>query len=356
MDETGDQHSINQRRQDGLVIVTVVFTSLSILAVSTRTFLRAFMLRKFGPDDWAMLGALLFSCGYFAEIIILKYNGAGHIMTSLTVNNMLNIIKTTLAIQCTYYACVNCIKFSILLMYLRFAVTGTLRRACYGLIGLHSVFLIICLCVTLAQCQPLGKMWDLTRTAPGTCINTTAFFYFTSAFNIITDIAIFALPIKTLVGINRPKKEKYALVGIFCVGAFATVVAMIRLHTIVTYTKATDPFRDSLLVNVWSILEINIGILCASAPALKPLFSPQALREARYGSSGPPPKRTDYHYHSRGKSGTEIKSDIQVEQEFSDRSISMGPIPSSRAHVVGGRDSSKSSRDSVDEILYNNRY
>ena len=68
----------------------------------------------------------LFSCGYFAEIIILKYNGAGHVMTSLTVNNMLNIIKTTLAIQCTYYACVNCIKFSILLMYLRFGTSTPL--------------------------------------------------------------------------------------------------------------------------------------------------------------------------------------------------------------------------------------
>ncbi|KAK3994340.1 hypothetical protein QBC44DRAFT_286084 [Cladorrhinum sp. PSN332] len=349
MDQDEEAYRIDQRRQDELVITTVVFTSLSILVVGTRTFVRAFMLRKFGYDDWAMLGALLFACGYLAEIIILKYNGTGHAITTLTIDNMLIMIKATLAIQCTYYACVNFIKFSILCMYLRFAVTGTLRYACLGLIGLHVVFFIISLAVTLAQCQPLEKMWDLTGLAPGSCINTTAFFYFTSGFNILTDILIFALPIKTLIGINRPRNEKYALVGVFCIGAFATVIAIIRLHTIVLYTTAADPFRESILVNLWSVLEVNIGIICASAPALKPLFHPQALRNARYGSSGPP-KRTEYHYHSRGKSGTEIKSDIQVEQEFSDRSINMGPIPSSSARVVGGRDNN-SDQDSVDKIL-----
>ncbi len=62
-------------------------------------------------------------------------------------------------------------------MYLRFAVTATLRYACMAMIVFHSLFLVVSLSVTLAQCRPLEKMWDLTGVAPGTCINTTAFFY-----------------------------------------------------------------------------------------------------------------------------------------------------------------------------------
>ncbi|KAK4198276.1 hypothetical protein QBC40DRAFT_230231 [Triangularia verruculosa] len=351
MDQDEEAYRIDQRRQDELVIIAVVFTSLSILVVGTRTVVRAAMMRKFGADDWTMLGALLFSCAYLAEVIIMKYNGVGHAITTLSIDNMLILIKVTLAIQCTYYACVNCIKFSILFMYLRFAVTETLRYACFGLIGFHAMFFIISISVTLSQCQPIDKMWDLTGEAPGSCpVNTTAFFYFTSGFNILTDALIFTLPIKTLIAINRPRKEVYALIGVFCVGAFATVIAIIRLHTIIVYTTAVDPFRESILVNLWSVLEVNIGIMCASAPALKPLFNPQALREARYGSSGGHPKRTAYHYHSRDKSGTEIKSDIRVEQEFSARSINLGPIPSSSAQVVGGREQN-SDQDSVDKIL-----
>jgi len=62
-------------------------------------------------------------------------------------------------------------------MFLRFAVTTTLRRACFGMISFHALFLIVSISVTLAQCQPLHKMWDLTGTVDGKCINTTAFFY-----------------------------------------------------------------------------------------------------------------------------------------------------------------------------------
>lgn len=91
MDQDGETYRINQRRQNELVITAVVFTSLSILAVSTRTFLRAVMLRKFGADDWAMLGALVCCCQFHipsllavaantnsSPAVLLRILGRGH--------------------------------------------------------------------------------------------------------------------------------------------------------------------------------------------------------------------------------------------------------------------------------------
>lgn len=102
----------------------------------------------------------------------------------------------------------------------------------------------------------------------------------TSSFNILTDIFILGLPVKTLIGINRPTREKVALLCVFLVGTFATITSIIRLHTIREYTLADDPFLHSISVNLWSIIEINTGIICASVPALKALFSPQVIGEA----------------------------------------------------------------------------
>ncbi|TQN70130.1 hypothetical protein CSHISOI_05361, partial [Colletotrichum shisoi] len=119
----------------------------------------------------------------------------------------------------------------------------------------------------------------------------------TSGFNIVTDIWILVLPVKTLSGILRPRREKIALGLIFGVGLFATITSVIRLHTIYTYTLAEDVFRESILVNIWSMLEINIGIICASVPALKPLFTPKALREATDRN-----RRAGYQYHSQERS------------------------------------------------------
>ncbi|OLN97091.1 hypothetical protein CCHL11_02148 [Colletotrichum chlorophyti] len=288
----------DQERQNSLIIVTCFFTAVSTMVVVARTFVRTVLIRKPGLDDYSMIFAMAFALGYLAEVFVGKANHIGFPSRNLSNDNMINLLKNTLAIQVTYYVCVSTIKISILCMYLRFAVSKTFHVLCVCTIVFHMLFFIICIGVTLGQCQPLHKMWDLTPTVEGVCINTTAFFYFTSGFNIVTDVWILILPIKTLTGILRPKREKVALGVIFGVGVFATITSIIRLHTIYTYTLAEDSFRESILVNIWSIIEINIGIICASVPALKPLFTPRALREAASRN-----KRTGYHYHSQGRSG-----------------------------------------------------
>lgn len=141
-----------------------------------------------------------------------------------------------------------------------------------------------------------------------------------SGVNILTDLWIIALPIKTLRGINRPLKEKMALILVFGAGLFATTMSAVRLRSIYTYTLATDPFRDAIpvclhnpvqtrqtrgsrdtdkahppqQVNIWSVIEVNVAILCASVPALKPIFTPHCIRDRR--------RKNQYRYRGRDES------------------------------------------------------
>ncbi|KAM7216426.1 hypothetical protein V8F06_008139 [Rhypophila decipiens] len=271
----------DQHRQDGLIAVSVVMVTMAAIFVVLRCISRFILIRNPGPDDYLIILAMLLTIGYLINIFILRNNHIGFPIAYLTPENMVTFIKATLAIQVMYYVNICCIKTSILFTYLRFAVTNTFRKICLGTIILHAVFFLVCFVVTLAQCQPLSKMWDITKTADGTCIDTTAFFYFTSAFNILTDIWILVLPIKTLRSINRPTREKYALFLIFGVGTFAAGASIVRLHTIYTYTLSQDPFRDGILVNQWSVIEVTIAISCASVSALKPVFSSRQRRMSR---------------------------------------------------------------------------
>ncbi|KAH6686655.1 integral membrane protein [Plectosphaerella plurivora] len=278
----------DQERQNTLIAVTIALTTISLIVVGLRVFARAWLIRKAGWDDWLICLAVACSVGYMVEILLGRDNNMGFPMVTLSMENMVNLMKLTLAIQVTYYVAIAAIKISILFMYLRFAVDDRFRQIVIGTIIFHVVFLFVCIVVVFTQCQPIAKFWDLLGTMEGSCnINPTAFFYFTSAVNIVTDIFILALPVKTLIGINRPLREKVALLCIFLVGTFAAITSVIRLHTIYDYTLADDPFRHSILVNLWSVIEINTGIICASVPALKALFTPRVIREAtsRYKKS-----------------------------------------------------------------------
>ncbi|KAK7728889.1 hypothetical protein SLS53_009352 [Cytospora paraplurivora] len=199
----------DQARQDSLVIVSTVLTSISskgapafltrsggnryyiALVVIARSILRFFVIMRASYDDYTILVAQIFNIGCMVEVLVARANHIGFPAATLTINNMLSLLKVALALEVTYHIIVGFVKISILCLYLRFAIAG---------------------------------------------------------INIITDIWIIILPIKTLKGINRPLKEKIALVLIFGAGVFATVMSIVRLQSVYTYTLATDKFRNAIAV------------------------------------------------------------------------------------------------------------
>ncbi|PSN73842.1 hypothetical protein BS50DRAFT_1473 [Corynespora cassiicola Philippines] len=285
-----------QHQQDLCVATSTALTVLSIIIVGLRTFTRTSIVRNFGKDDCAMIVATVWTIGYLIAIFVLKDNGMGFSGGALSLEQMTNQIKTTLAIEIIYYLVVFSIKLSILFFYLRLAADKKLKYLTLGTIAVLCTFVVICVIVCLAQCIPLHKFWDFTGTVAGNCINTTAFFYSTSTFNILTDIWILALPIPTLLRIQRPKHEKVVLVFVFGLGALSCIASIVRLYSIRIYTESADPFYDSVPINLWSMVEINIGIYCASIPALKALVHQPQRQRTKGGASG-------YQYHSRDKSG-----------------------------------------------------
>lgn len=102
------------------------------------------------------------------------------------------------------------------------------------------------------------------------------------------------LPITTLLKVQRPGREKAALIGIFSLGTFSCIASIVRLHSIRIYTESADPFFDAVPINLWSMVEVTFGILCASIPSLKALFS-KAQRERTQNGT--------YQYHGSGRNG-----------------------------------------------------
>jgi hypothetical protein len=91
------------------------------------------------------------------------------------------------------------------------------------------------------------------------------------------------MPIRTLIQIKRPTRDRIILIAIFGVGALSCLAAfvcehfkppltlltyysLIRLYTIRLYTQSKDPFYDGAPINIWSMVEVNIAIICASVP------------------------------------------------------------------------------------------
>lgn len=98
---------------------------VSAFIVAVRSLIRFVIVRKPGYDEYTIIVALFFTIGYMIELLILRGNHVGFPASTLTMDNMLGILQTTLAIEITYYLIIGFIKTSILCTYLRF---GKLNR------------------------------------------------------------------------------------------------------------------------------------------------------------------------------------------------------------------------------------
>jgi hypothetical protein len=92
--------------------------------------------------------------------------------------------------------------------------------------------------------------------------------------NVFTDLVNALLPVNLIWSLQIPKKQKVALIGILSIGWFVCIVSILRLKTLVVLSKHPDDrtFYSAATV-YWSSIEINLGIMCASLPALKPLIT-----------------------------------------------------------------------------------
>jgi hypothetical protein len=100
--------------------------------------------------------------------------------------------------------------------------------------------------VNLFPCRPLSASFQIT-TPPGTyCIDIVALYVSTATIDIITDVAIFFLPMPVLWHVRLPRRQKVILLLTFGTGLFVIVISVLRTEfllqkTIQQMTKPQPP-------------------------------------------------------------------------------------------------------------------
>lgn len=182
------------------------------------------------------------------------------------------------------------LKTSILIFYLRLSknTQQVLRVASWVVLGIVNVAGVVLTLLNVFQCRPVQASFSSNYEGQAKCIPLLTEFICSAPVNIVTDLAILALPIPVLTGMRLPKRQKYILVATFSLGIFVTIVDVVRIYYLqqaistVPTEPSSDPsaiFGDSpefpwnaSLSLMWSAIEVNIGMICACVPTLKPLI------------------------------------------------------------------------------------
>ncbi|KAJ5972602.1 uncharacterized protein N7479_002520 [Penicillium vulpinum] len=171
-----------------------------------------------------------------------------------------------------YPLSVGMVKFSILAQYHRIFAVKQFRIATIGVGLFVFAYTIICVFVNAFECHTKPwRAWD--PSFPTGCNNLPMTYFSTAGINIFTDIVILLMPLPLLMKLNLHTRRKYALIAIFLTGTFASVASIVRLNALYKYTTTTDVSYDAIQILLWSQVEVNVAIISASAPSLRPLFN-----------------------------------------------------------------------------------
>lgn len=175
---------------------------------------------------------------------------------------------------------VNITKASILIQYLRVFSCPMLRRLCLTLLVLLLPAMSWGIFGGTFLCTPTTKLWD--PRLPGHCMSAQDYWYSVAGIDIGLDFLILLLPLPAISGLRLPRKQKVSLLLVFLLGFFVCVISVVRLLTVLITSINGNFVASGVWAIIWSAVEANVGIICASLLALKPLATklfPSILEE-----------------------------------------------------------------------------
>lgn len=291
------------------------FVAIATLLVLIRVYVRTVVVKSIGLDDAVIVLALILSlivCAmtsltvhYSALYLAGDYSTKAEALRDVTTALKWSSIAAPIGIFSGL-----CTRLSICLFLLRiFRTKREWRWGLYAVMVFATAVIIPTIVSLLAQCSPVQKLWD--PLLPGSCWSPRTVIdigYFNGGASVLCDWILATLPIVFMWNVQMRFTVKIGICILMGLGYFTGICAIVRTTLFTDGTSGAEQ-GGSIQSAVWAILEINVGIIAASIPTLKPLFNPSRPSIFRYFKY----RRTSERYRKTSENTLAIDTDDQVQ-------------------------------------------
>ncbi|XP_014554529.1 hypothetical protein COCVIDRAFT_104854 [Bipolaris victoriae FI3] len=277
------------------IVNTVLFT-LSTVAILGRFYSHYALGRLQLLDDGNMALILVINTLMFTLTTIMSLSGLGQDMWKVSFKDI-RLTLLSFWISVPFYGIEFGLgKIAFGLFYLRIFNDRHFRKLVWFAIVFTLLYTTAFAFLGIFICSPVSYFWwqwDLGGEHKGKCLNNNTIGFVTASFSIFTDLIMLGLPIPQIWALHLSTKKKVGVLFMFSIGFLVTLVSIIRLHALVNFAKSTNITYDFLDTQLWSMIELYVGIICVCMPSLKlglQFFCSKILRSvvstSRYTGSG----------------------------------------------------------------------
>ncbi|KAF2786170.1 hypothetical protein K505DRAFT_260469, partial [Melanomma pulvis-pyrius CBS 109.77] len=266
---------LNYNKGPIYLAIVATLVSIALLTFLLRVYTRIKLLHFFGIDDWVMLVAVLCAVGVFIVFLAMTRLGTGKHLWAVPMEDLLKIAHWQWYFTLLIIIGISFVKLSVAFFLLRIIHRPYYRRFLYVMIGV-LVSLTLAWCGTLVfQCVPVSAAWNPTL-AHARCFSDAQYRSIglaNSSFNAATDLIFAILPIPIVWTLCINLRTRISLIIVLSLGFLACAAAIVRMPMIYNLWDSEDPFAYGVWLDVWSVIEMTIGITAACLPSLKPLLT-----------------------------------------------------------------------------------
>ncbi|RAH58693.1 hypothetical protein BO85DRAFT_395920 [Aspergillus piperis CBS 112811] len=266
----------HQTKGPRILAVFWAMTSLAILAVAARLFIRIKVLRNPGADDWLIAASMVFSISYSVVTTVDVALGYGKhavvIADRLELVLLVNYVNFALGIISFALP-----KLAVAALLSRFLNPTTIQRAIlWGLTGFVALVSCICILVLFTMCDPARALWDTSLLSKGAHCRSSwilvDYAIFTGAVSAFTDLYLAIYPTVILLKLHMSLRKRLALCAALGLSAVACAMAIIKCMQLPGLADLSDTTFATADLVIWTSIESNVVILASCIPTLQPLL------------------------------------------------------------------------------------
>ncbi|KAH8598657.1 hypothetical protein B0O99DRAFT_684044 [Bisporella sp. PMI_857] len=309
-----------------------VTIGLSLVTICLRFFSRWWTKIELGIDDYLIIVGAAFSWTFSIMCIVqVQENFYGQHVSAADLEHVKEFLKACYIIIILYLPAITSSKLSLLALYWRAFAESRGKLPIMIAAGANVLWMVVVSFLAAFSCNPVRGFWDITTKSK--CLNINNLFIATEAFTIALDIIVLVMPVYFIKSIKRSLSQRISISSTFLIGLVVTIISCIRLWRLVriSHRPGFDPTFNQIDAGVWGSLELNIWVIVASIPALRPLFT--TIWRNSHGTTGY--SRTYVNEDSRGikarygsrKTNTAISLESRDGTTFEDNSTLVSARP-----------------------------
>ncbi|KAL6721772.1 hypothetical protein ACLMJK_000877 [Lecanora helva] len=265
--------------------LAIFLTLLAMVAIALRFYTRRMKKAQYSYDDYMILPAMLFTIGTAVCLIVGTALGdmARHTQVDdedwpIVTHRTVVFEQVVYASQLTQTLTFGFTKFTVLLLYRRIFTGEVFRKVIYVAYALVFIWTVGFFFANLLQCWPISINWTGFGQNPAYCIDNNTMLIAAAWSDMFTDVAILALPLPCIWGLQMKTVHKVGVSAIFLLGLLTVGAGAARLVVFRDVARATDSGAVDITYILtptvyWPLIESSLGIVGACLPLLRPLFT-----------------------------------------------------------------------------------